>query len=95
MSIKKQAIINHLSVPTEIQDYIKGFIFFDKVASEAKRNKQRLLSNLKNSMFYVYDYDGHWAFSAEPQIQLQAINCRHCGEFIIANSLERGSNCRC
>ena len=39
MSIKKQCIMNQLSVPTEIQNYIKDFVFMDTVTSNTKKHK--------------------------------------------------------
>lgn len=100
MSIKKQCIMNQISVPTEIQNYIKDFVFMDTVMSNTKKHKKQLLNNLKTTLIYL-NLDlhnlhiGHWALTAD-NIQLQAINCLDCGEFIFANSvIGIGSQCRC
>ena len=100
MSIKKQCIMNQLSVPPEIQNYIKDFVFMDTVTSNTKKQKKQLLNKLNTSLFYLnldlHNFqDGHWALAAD-NIQLQAVNCLECGEFIFANSvIGIGSQCRC
>ena len=85
-SIAKQIIVNQLPVPTEINDYIKGFIFYDKVSSQTRRNKKILTDTLTDYLVYLEDTtdEGHWALTVWGESQLQAINCMHCGEYVFA-----------
>ena len=97
INIEKKLIINQFSLPTEMQDYIKDFVFIDPITSETKKQKKILSESLKTRMIYLEaePFTGHWATTIET-IQLQAVNCIECGNFIFANSLiGSGSQCRC
>lgn len=98
-SIAKQIIVNQLPVPTEINDYIKGFIFYDKDSSQFRKNKKILNDFLTDYLMYFEDTtdEGHWALIVRGESQLQAINCIDCGGYVFAgaSSLPTRAMCNC
>jgi hypothetical protein len=95
-SISKQIIINQLPLPTEINDYIKDFIFYDKVLSQLRKNKKILTDILTDRLIYFDDTNGgHWGLTVRGDTQLQAINCMHCGGYVFAGELILPSRATC
>ena len=88
-SIDKQIIVSRLLLPKEINDYIKDFIFYDKVSSQTRKNKKILTDTLTDDLMYLEDTDeGHWALTVWGEsTQLQAINCMYCGEYVFAGAM--------
>jgi hypothetical protein len=88
--IFKQLTINSFMIPTVLQELVKGFVFYDKVEAEARRNKTGLNNQLKLGLTYFGDdvdfHHGHWGLSYRYERQLQAVNCPCCGNFHLANN---------
>ena len=96
--IFKQLTINSFVIPTELQEQVKQFVFYDKVEAEARRNKRGLNNQLRLGLTYVsiqlsyphghwgISYRYEWGISYRYELQLQGINCPCCGNFRIANN---------
>lgn len=94
-TIEKHIVMNHLPIPKEIQEYIKEYVFLDRARSEVKRSWELCLDRLNRSIYY--ENNGHWAFAVYPEVQLQAINCKRCGGFLLTSSIlgNNESLCTC
>lgn len=88
--IFKQCVINSLITSEDLQYEIKMFLFYDINTAEAIRNKRGLINQLKLGLNYMPAINGHWGLSYRYEIQLQAINCICCGQFLSANNYNAG-----
>jgi hypothetical protein len=95
ISMNKQMIINRLPVPTEIHDSIKEFLFYDELSSKSRRTKKFINDLLYCNLDYLNRNNGHWGVIVYGYIQLQAINCATCGEYIFAGSTILPDRARC
>jgi hypothetical protein len=87
-----------LPLPKDVADVILSFVFYDKKTSEARKVHRLFMTdivyrfaNAIDSRATIHgwnnpDTDEHWGISfrnfKEEHLQLQAINCRFCGEYM-------------
>ena len=83
----KQLAINSLLNSTDLQEQVKQFVFYDRTEAEARRNKKGLINQLKLGLRYLpaINYQ-NWLIGFRYEVQLQAVNCPCCGQYIIANN---------
>lgn len=89
-SIKKQLILNKLSIPDVLINIIKDFLFYDRITSLAIRNKSRinyLIENVEISRVTMDDHESEeWYFGFFNIFNLMgAKNCFACGEYKTSN----------
>jgi hypothetical protein len=93
----KNGIIKVL--PFCILDIIKSFLFYDiktyEIIQNTKLNKKKMIYIIDNMVLsrannfdnypYYSNNDEHWGFGAslDEKIELQAINCYYCGNYIL------------
>jgi hypothetical protein len=85
LDIFKFLIIDSLILPSELQEYIKSFVFYHEKQVLAIRNKKGLINSFKKGLNYD-NYIGaygnlHWTLSFRYEIMLSSVNCSFCGNF--------------
>ena len=83
--IEKQLIMSSFPVPNDIQKYIKEFLFLDENQYQILKNRKNVVSSLKNELCYDVEID-HWCLWTST-VQLQAVNCEQCGNFLQVGSI--------
>ncbi len=99
----KQLVINSLVDSQDLQNEIKSFLFYDKKRAQSIRNKRGINNHFKFGLYYLNDGGltwSSWSLTYRYETQLHAINCNCCGQFIIANGLDRNDmpfslTCKC
>ena len=98
--IAKQLLINNLPIPSELQDYIKGHLFVDKITYLARKNKNYLIDCLRFNFWY-YESNGHVSKSYLYERQFQCKFCLNCGgyelvsDFVLYSNMPRSALCSC
>jgi|LauGreDrversion4_2_1035121.scaffolds.fasta_scaffold10798_5 hypothetical protein len=96
--IYKQLVINSIALPMDLINEVKNYLFYDKLSAESRNKKRGLINQLKLGLWYMPDFtQGHWGLSYRYEVQLQAINCPSCGQFVYAGyiALIPSTACNC
>lgn len=94
----RQETVHLLPLPKDVTDIILSFVFYDKATGEARKVQRFYMTDIVYRFANVLDSrntvkgwnnpdtDEHWSISfrnfKEENLQLQAINCRFCGEYL-------------
>jgi hypothetical protein len=105
-----QQTVHLLPLPFEISDIVNSFLFYS-IETVVKQNKKEIVKKIKhayhsrknNDINYITqedpDTEEHWSFMAfcpyEYEVQFQAFNCKHCGNYKITDTIEISKNAIC
>lgn len=80
--IVKVLIINTFGVPSDVQDTIKDYLFFDKITSLTRLNRIMLCNDLKKGLKYsLCEYSSMFEISYRHESKISGQICPRCGGY--------------
>ena len=74
--------ISQLKLVNDVQEHIKGYLFYDKEQVFLRNEKKRYIDELKNAE--LWELSNHWTFMTRTH-QFQILFCS-CGDYLISQS---------
>jgi hypothetical protein len=93
--VDKSVAISQLKLNRDVQEHIKGYLFYDKEQVFLRREKKKYVNEIKNaiSQKLLDEISAHWCFGSGTT-QFQAIFCP-CGGYLWSNTESRCNSLRC
>lgn len=98
-TVTKCLILQHSAILPELQEIVKSYLFYDTKTAEYQHRKRlrTILSMIDDAWSRKNGFCGleddnteieQWSFSTDTdKLQIQAINCRVCGEYCASNTM--------
>ena len=92
-TVDKSVAISQLKLNRDVQEHIKGYLFYDVDQVFLRREKRKYVNEIKNaiSQKLLDEISPHWCFGSG-NAQFQAIFCE-CGNYLLSNTNSRCMKC--
>ena len=86
----KSLVISQLNLVKDVQEHIKGYLFYDKEQVFLREQKKKMLKDLE---YDTWDEIGnHWVFKT-PTNDFQVVFC-NCGDYLFSNHITPCVKCK-
>ena len=86
----KLVAISKLKLVDDVQEHIKGYLFYDKEQSFLRKEKKKMLKDLE---YETWDeISNHWIFKT-PNQDFQVLFC-DCGDYLLSNHINSCVKCK-